>query len=71
MKPQQQIHSLWMRIVRFLMPKSPFIPSEDFSQKVVKLFSRGNVNLQIGRYATRKQLDKRWESINKTDFSSL
>lgn len=41
------------------------------AKKVVMLFSRGNISLQKGSYATREQLDARWKKIKAVDFSSL
>ena len=40
----------------------------DMERETVSRFSRGNVRLQLGEYATREDLDKEYEEIKGLRF---
>ena len=69
-------NSLWLRrIVRALLPSLVVIPANSsevtqtaVAQRLVRSYSRSNLNLQRGRYVTAEQLEDRKHQLAKHSF---
>ena len=63
-----------LRAIKLAMWAPPLPPDPEparrrLARRLVKRFASGNVRLQQGKYATRRDIDERLEKVKSYDFT--